>query len=527
MRSIRHLAAVLLLPAFLSALSALLAQPPSDSTTTSAPSAVDAPKTTTRTAIFKSHAYSGWQNCHICHRLGDRGQPDDNQKLEILVAMNESTIWSKDDKHALAARVLVPDEATQNLAFRMRQVYGQQAWEQVQSQCRACHVAGERTNDQVLGVTCEACHGPAKDYVQPHWEDRTTWRYLGPTEKENAGLVNLRDPVTKTETCLSCHLGSLAEGKLVTHDMYAAGHPPLPGFDTATFTLAMPVHWSPLHEKPDARYKQIHGADHNFAPQTREVLLAGLTSLACYLELLADYSEEPAADSPWPELALYDCFACHHDLQSRSWRQARGYGGNKPGRPPLRSWPKPLALLALQQIDAPAELHDKLAAVARSLDEQPFGDRKALGGSARAAAVEIRTAIASLRASLAHESGESLDAARKRDLALVRELLGHICELAATEHRDYDAARQLVWAFDRAYEDLVKLNREAVQNTTIEKLIEQLKSPELKFDLIRGQHQIGEPATLAALLEARAKYRPERFSTTFSELSKLLKPLSP
>ncbi len=324
--------------------------------------------------------------------------------------MNESTIWSKDDKHALAARVLIPDENTQNLAFRMREIYGPQAWEQVQSQCRACHVAGERTTDHALGVTCEACHGPAKDYVQPHWEDRTTWRYLSPADKEKTGLVNLRDPVTKTETCLSCHLGSMAEGKLVTHDMYAAGHPPLPGFDTATFAAAMPVHWTPLHEKPDAKYKQTHAADHNFAPQTRDVLLAGLTSLASYLELLADYADQRAADAAWPELALYDCFACHHDLQSRSWRQARGYGGNKPGRPPLRSWPNPLALLALQQADAPSELHTKLAAVARSLDEQPFGDRAALGKSARAAAEEIRQALASLRAALATPADLSAEA---------------------------------------------------------------------------------------------------------------------
>ncbi len=314
--------AVVLVPACFSAISILLAQPPADAPVESNANTPNADaKSASRASIFKSHAFSGWQNCHICHRLGDRGQPDDNQKLEIIVSMNESIIWSKDDKHALAARMLIPDENTQNLAFRMREIYGPQAWEQVQSQCRACHIAGERTTDHALGVTCEACHGPAKDYVQPHWEDRTTWRYLSPADKEKTGLVNLRDPVTKTETCLSCHLGSMAEGKLVTHDMYAAGHPPLPGFDTATFAAAMPVHWTPLHEKSDAKYKQTHAADHNFAPQTREVLIGGLTSLACYLELLADYADQRAADAAWPELALYDCFACHHDLQSRSCAQ--------------------------------------------------------------------------------------------------------------------------------------------------------------------------------------------------------------
>ena len=272
----------------------LLAQPPAAAPVETNANTLNADaKSASRASIFKSHAFSGWQNCHICHRLGDRGQPDDNQKLEIIVSMNESTIWSKDDKHALAARVLIPDENTQNLAFRMREIYGPQAWEQVQSQCRACHVAGERTTDHALGVTCEACHGPAKDYVQPHWEDRTTWRYLSPADKEKTGLVNLRDPVTKTETCLSCHLGSMAEGKLVTHDMYAAGHPPLPGFDTATFAAAMPIHWTPLHEKLDAKYKQTHAADHNFAPQTRDVLLAG-SHVACLLSRVVGRLCRPA-----------------------------------------------------------------------------------------------------------------------------------------------------------------------------------------------------------------------------------------
>jgi hypothetical protein len=34
-----------------------------------------------------------------------------------------------------------------------------------------------------------------------------------------------------------------------------------------------------------------------------------------------------AASERWPELAMAhsDCYACHHDLQSPSWRQARGY----------------------------------------------------------------------------------------------------------------------------------------------------------------------------------------------------------
>ncbi len=32
-----------------------------------------------------------------------------------------------------------------------------------------------------------------------------------------------------------------------------------------------------------------------------------------------------ARESSWPELSEYSCFACHHDLESDSWRQDRGF----------------------------------------------------------------------------------------------------------------------------------------------------------------------------------------------------------
>src|SRR5207253_581251 len=31
-------------------------------------------------------------------------------------------------------------------------------------------------------------------------------------------------------------------------------------------------------------------------------------------------------DGPWPELAQFDCYACHHNLVPRSWRQGRSKG---------------------------------------------------------------------------------------------------------------------------------------------------------------------------------------------------------
>jgi hypothetical protein len=38
-----------------------------------------------------------------------------------------------------------------------------------------------------------------------------------------------------------------------------------------------------------------------------------------------------AAGSRWPEFAELECYQCHHDLRSDSWRIARGYAGRTPG----------------------------------------------------------------------------------------------------------------------------------------------------------------------------------------------------
>ncbi len=85
--------------------------------------------------------------------------------------------------------------------------------------------------------------------------ERTTfedpkWRNLSRKEKESQyGMVDLWDPVTRTKRCLSCHVGNYEEGNVLTHAMYAAGHPPARLPEVSTFSEAMPYHWEYLGEK--------------------------------------------------------------------------------------------------------------------------------------------------------------------------------------------------------------------------------------------------------------------------------------
>jgi len=114
--------------------------------------------------------------------------------------------------------------------------------------CVACHThsAQERSPDKetaVLhaGISCETCHGAGEAYLEKHMEK--SWRFLSSQEKESFGMHDLRNSMRKAENCLSCHLGNAASNRIITHQMYAAGHPPLPSFEMESASDGMGLHW--------------------------------------------------------------------------------------------------------------------------------------------------------------------------------------------------------------------------------------------------------------------------------------------
>src|SRR5262249_49189324 len=131
------------------------------------------------------------------------------------------------------------------------------AWEE--KSCVSCH--GVYIEDKSLrhntfkeedGVSCVACHGAYKEWVALHGAvlERDTGRSSSrKLKKEKYGMRDLWDPANRARLCASCHVGNTAEGKVVTHAMYGAGHPPLPSVEIATFSAAMPRHWQYLKEK--------------------------------------------------------------------------------------------------------------------------------------------------------------------------------------------------------------------------------------------------------------------------------------
>ena len=65
-----------------------------------------------------------------------------------------------------------------------------------------------------------------------------------------------------------------SEEKFITHDMYAAGHPPLPGFELGAYTRGMPLHWQRLRDKKPAIAKE-QGHSPGDLEETQDVMVGG------------------------------------------------------------------------------------------------------------------------------------------------------------------------------------------------------------------------------------------------------------
>ena len=247
------------------------------------------------------------------------------------------------------------------------------------------------------GVSCEACHGMAtagdknKDWLEQH--RRSAWRKMPPAEKTAKGLLDLRSPEARAERCAACHVGNAAEGKFVTHAMYAAGHPPLPPLETLTYSHDQPAHAIPPNENkyiaddvtPDDAWKLFH-VRKGESSAARQAAVGAAVGFREAMKTLATAADE-AKDGQMLDFALFDCAACHHDLIAPSWRQERGFAGT-PGRPLPRTGPT--TLLRTVAGDDGGGFDAKFAALVKACDAKPFGDPAAIAPAARDLAALVR-----------------------------------------------------------------------------------------------------------------------------------------
>ncbi len=402
-------------------------------------------------------AYISDNECQICHSSSKIPQPDVSG-VGSRVTLTEWTHWEKKDKHAQAYAVLKQPLA-QNMAKLLRYDVTQDV------RCLSCHVgtcevepASMAGAPPVLlpprksllnhGVSCQACHGPASRWNDPHHKPKDNnpeqyWPEQSNEFRASLGYYDAREPVKHAELCLSCHLGNAAQGKVLTHEMYAAGHPPLGGFNADIFAQAMPRHGKPLADRPDLLKRHSLSTDESLA--TRALLTTSAVALRESVRLLADETASDGGRHPiakdsgehvavWPELALFDCAACHHELRVPSHRSARSLG-MLPGRPSLRAWP--VSLSSAVNAQSLKTFEPLLAA----LNRQPFGRREAVHQAASDLLPRLDAQLTTLR---------TAELRRSDNLSRLNDWI----DLAQRQAYDFETARQWSWALLNLWQEL-------------------------------------------------------------------------
>ncbi len=462
-----------------------------------------------------------------CSNAGCHSSPPNKWPADLLCRCNEYVEWEKKDKHADAYTALLPEKNA--LAKQMQRLLGEEPLSK-RAACLACHAVviadkavAKRSKevffDVAEGVSCVACHGAAKEWVSKHGllVEYPNWRgtKLTRAQKETYGMADLWGPIRRTELCASCHVGKVdgdpAQRKFVTHEMYAAGHPPLPAFEIASFSEQMPRHWLERGKKKSAAVRKELGYVEGERELTKLVLVGAAVSLRESMRLLAHEAGECAkapsdSDRRGLDLANFDCYACHHDLKADSPRQKRGFVG-KPGRVPMRPWPTVLMELALREGSEDAKGAEREAANYRKLleavnagfDARPYGDPVKIAPAARA--------LEKWADALAQRLDEKRWDGRQGRQALRRLLVLH-------EDRnvpDYDSARLLAWSFNAMYGEL----RPSPDSEVAKAQAGLEKALELKLPAGRKARTVEERQ---ASLNALNEFKPGDFQSAFRRL---------
>lgn len=214
---------------------------------------------------------------------------------------NEYVTWWQQDPHAGAYRTLLSD-TSKRMATRLGIGPAHEA-----PACLACHSdylpeAQRGPRFQLSdGVGCESCHGGAEQWLSSHTERDATHQ-----ANLDRGMTPLADAAVRAELCSSCHVGD--SERFAGHDIMGAGHPRLQ-FELATYSK----YW-PSHHRNDERYQQRK-------PVPDDLTLWSVGQLRNARTVLDGLSGHRFMATPlWPELAYFDCHACHTAMNADKWQ---------------------------------------------------------------------------------------------------------------------------------------------------------------------------------------------------------------
>lgn len=382
------------------------------------------------------------------------------------VLQNEYVTWSRVDKHALRANQVLLNDQSKRIAKNL----GLKQPAHEAKICVDCHghnppadQRGERFKASD-GVSCEACHGPAENWIKSHVAP-------GATHQDNVknGLYPTSDPVALAKLCLSCHFGN--KDKFVTHRIMGAGHPRI-SFELDTFTQTQPAHFV-----VDEDWMKRKGSWDGIR------LWAIGQALAAQEQLDVVLDPKRGRDGLFPELVVFDCHACHHPMSDTRWKPRVG---TRPGTIRFND----ANLLMLRQI-----VRRTFPAEAGTFNELVLSLHKAVageGGDALEAARRLRKGLDSVVEKLRTRAFEDAD--------LRAILQGLIDDGLAGQYTDYAGAEQASMAIGSVLNFLAK--RGAVRdvkaaNASLDRLFVTVKDDE-KYKHERFQQALAGLKTTVA-----------------------------
>ena len=244
---------------------------------------------------FGKDKHMGVATCSsgVCH-----GQSTESAKENVR--MNEYRTWLAEDDHARAYKTLLKP-ASKKIAKKLGLTSAHTA--KICLDCHADNVPKEKRGKRFQitdGVGCEACHGGSERWLSDHKEEGATH-----AKNMNIGLYPSEKPRDRAKLCLSCHLGT--KDKFATHKIMGAGHPRL-SFELELFTQNQPAHYN-----VDADYEKRKGSILSV-----NMWLTGLIYKArSQMQLLQ--GNQFKQHGLFPELAFYECQACHRAMSPSRW----------------------------------------------------------------------------------------------------------------------------------------------------------------------------------------------------------------
>jgi hypothetical protein len=412
------------------------------------------------------HIHEGVASCAgaNCHgRLAPSGP---------VVRQNELFTWQDPatpaGEHSRASKVLTEPRA-RAIADKLSIAAPEKAPE-----CLGCHAdpapAGLKSAKlQVTdGVTCEACHGGAHDWLASHYTKNATH-----AANLAAGMIALDDPKVRAITCLGCHYGSDRDGQFVSHRLMAAGHPRL-SFELDLFTSLQ------AHHTLDADYAK------------RKQAAGGVKTWAVGQALALDravslYSGPAGQDGVFPQLYFFDCHACHRRISDQPGAKPAALAN--PARPtpvgtPVFNDENMIMLAASARLASPA-LADQFEARSRAFHASLTADRP----RAIAAAADLAATSRALADAFAGR-------AFSRDDTFV--ILDNVLTSVLARYTDFEGSAQGVMATDTLLAALVAENQ-----------VPAARVAAIRPDLERAYAAVRDPNT----------YDPTAFRATFQRVA--------